>query len=269
MLERRRRARINGCLNELRNFILEATKQDSVQASKLEKADILEMTVQYLRLLLRQQCTMSSRANVTDVSRFRAGFTECANEISMFVSNSATVNPAIRSRLLTHLSKCLNQLDCVNTTVATAAASTARVPPPAGVPQYPRPQHIPPPPPNYLTETSMAPPSPPNSLPSTPSFPISPHVNAFPNSVPDGAAQEPQPHHHPHQQQHNWSESEKMDGQRTFYGPYSAPTSCSSYVKSSLRPAAECHAPTLLGPNRAMLITVMDTQQQSSVWRPW
>ncbi|GAB6023693.1 oxysterol-binding protein hes1 [Chamberlinius hualienensis] len=114
LLERRRRARINGCLNELRNFILEATKQENSQASKLEKADILEMTVHYLKMLLRQQCVASSRTNVMELGRFRAGYTECANEVSACVSVMSNVNPAIRGRLLTHLSKCLNQLDSMN-----------------------------------------------------------------------------------------------------------------------------------------------------------
>ncbi len=49
-MEKRRRARINDCLNELKQLLIEA---NPAQRNKLEKADILEMTVQYLRQLQR------------------------------------------------------------------------------------------------------------------------------------------------------------------------------------------------------------------------
>ena len=45
IMEKRRRARINNCLNELKTLILDATKKDPARHSKLEKADILEKTV--------------------------------------------------------------------------------------------------------------------------------------------------------------------------------------------------------------------------------
>ncbi|KAL1463089.1 hypothetical protein WDU94_014878 [Cyamophila willieti] len=52
-MEKKRRARINQSLEELKQLILNANKEDinSIRASKLEKADILEMTVSHLHNL--------------------------------------------------------------------------------------------------------------------------------------------------------------------------------------------------------------------------
>uniref|UniRef100_A0A8D9AWX0 Transcription factor HES-1 n=2 Tax=Cacopsylla melanoneura TaxID=428564 RepID=A0A8D9AWX0_9HEMI len=52
-MEKKRRARINQSLEELKQLILDANKEDinSIRASKLEKADILEMTVSHLHNL--------------------------------------------------------------------------------------------------------------------------------------------------------------------------------------------------------------------------
>ncbi|XP_024149695.1 transcription factor HES-2 [Oryzias melastigma] len=49
LMEKRRRARINDSLNHLKNLILPLTGKDKTRYSKLEKADILDMTVRFLR----------------------------------------------------------------------------------------------------------------------------------------------------------------------------------------------------------------------------
>ncbi|KAM3872414.1 transcription factor HES-2-like [Diretmus argenteus] len=48
LMEKRRRARINDSLNHLKSLILPLTGRDKTRYSKLEKADILEMTVRFL-----------------------------------------------------------------------------------------------------------------------------------------------------------------------------------------------------------------------------
>lgn len=70
-IEKNRRARINNCLEQLKTFILESSAESS-RHSKLEKADILEMTVQYLQTLRaytlinnQQQQTISNSPNQT------------------------------------------------------------------------------------------------------------------------------------------------------------------------------------------------------------
>uniref|UniRef100_A0A8D0H2D3 Hes family bHLH transcription factor 2 n=1 Tax=Sphenodon punctatus TaxID=8508 RepID=A0A8D0H2D3_SPHPU len=51
LMEKRRRARINESLNQLKTLILPLIGKDNSRYSKLEKADILEMTVQFLKEL--------------------------------------------------------------------------------------------------------------------------------------------------------------------------------------------------------------------------
>ncbi|XP_067646835.1 protein hairy [Eurosta solidaginis] len=104
IMEKRRRARINNCLNELKTLILDATKKDPARHSKLEKADILEKTVKHLQELQRQQAAMQQVADPKVINKFKAGFADCATEVSRFPG----LDPAIKRRLLQHLSNCIN-----------------------------------------------------------------------------------------------------------------------------------------------------------------
>ncbi|XP_044755265.1 protein hairy [Coccinella septempunctata] len=105
IMEKRRRARINNCLNELKTLILDAMKKDPARHSKLEKADILEMTVKHLQNLQSQQVAMSAATDPAVLNKFRAGFSECVTEVGRF----SGLDPTVRRRLLQHLTNCLNQ----------------------------------------------------------------------------------------------------------------------------------------------------------------
>ncbi|XP_075898181.1 hairy-related 9 isoform X2 [Nelusetta ayraudi] len=113
IMEKRRRARINESLGQLKTLILDALKKDSSRHSKLEKADILEMTVKHLRNLQRVQMSALS-ADASVLSKYRAGFNECMNEVTRFLSTSEGVNTEVRSRLLSHLSGCMGQMMSMN-----------------------------------------------------------------------------------------------------------------------------------------------------------
>ncbi|CAB3261319.1 unnamed protein product [Arctia plantaginis] len=95
IMEKRRRARINNCLNELKALILDAMKKDPARHSKLEKADILEMTVKHLEGL------RSEGGGSPD--RFRAGYRHCVSEVSKFQG----IEPSLRKRLVRHLEGCV------------------------------------------------------------------------------------------------------------------------------------------------------------------
>ncbi|KPP64142.1 transcription factor HES-4-like [Scleropages formosus] len=110
IMEKRRRARINESLGQLKTLILDALKKDSSRHSKLEKADILEMTVKHLRNLQRVQMTGALASDTAVLSKYRAGFNECMNEVTRFLSTCEGVNAEVRSRLLGHLSACMGQM---------------------------------------------------------------------------------------------------------------------------------------------------------------
>lgn len=105
-MEKRRRARINNCLNELKGILLEAMRKDPARHSKLEKADILELTVSHLKALHRHH----NNNNSDGVTRFREGFAECAAEVGRFLASpkSEGIDPQTSGRLLAHLADCIN-----------------------------------------------------------------------------------------------------------------------------------------------------------------
>ncbi|KAG8179464.1 hypothetical protein JTE90_021028 [Oedothorax gibbosus] len=108
IMEKRRRARINNSLSELKNLILDALKKDNARHSKLEKADILEMTVKHLQNLQMQQ---QMAPEPSQMAKFRSGFAECANEVTRFMSRVEGVDHAVRQRLLNHLANCLTGMN--------------------------------------------------------------------------------------------------------------------------------------------------------------
>ncbi|XP_044272823.1 enhancer of split mgamma protein-like [Tribolium madens] len=112
MLERKRRARINRCLDELKELMVTALQSEGENVSKLEKADILELTVRHLHKLRRQQ--RLSANPVVDADRFRAGYTHCANEVSRCLASIPHVDVQLGTKLMTHLGHRLNEMDKVS-----------------------------------------------------------------------------------------------------------------------------------------------------------
>uniref|UniRef100_A0A669BX69 Hes family bHLH transcription factor 1 n=1 Tax=Oreochromis niloticus TaxID=8128 RepID=A0A669BX69_ORENI len=114
IMEKRRRARINESLGQLKTLILDALKKDSSRHSKLEKADILEMTVKHLRNLQRLQMTAAANTDPFVLGKYRAGFSECVGEVTRFLSTCEGVNTEVRTRLLSHLAACVTQINAMN-----------------------------------------------------------------------------------------------------------------------------------------------------------
>ncbi|XP_023014447.1 enhancer of split mbeta protein [Leptinotarsa decemlineata] len=112
MLERKRRARINRCLDELKDLMVSALATDGDNVSKLEKADILELTVSHLQKLKRQQ--RLSVNPVVEADRFRAGFTTCAKEVSKCLASTPGVDVHLGTKLMTHLGHSLKGMDRVS-----------------------------------------------------------------------------------------------------------------------------------------------------------
>ena len=106
LLERKRRARINKCLDDMKDIMVEAFHTEGESITKLEKADVLELTVRHLQKLRRQQMLQTNPA--IDVDRYRAGFTACANEVSRFLSTVPGVSLQFGTGLMSHLGSRIN-----------------------------------------------------------------------------------------------------------------------------------------------------------------
>merc|ERR1712113_622925 len=108
LIERKRRARINNCLDELKDLMVYALQSDGESISKLEKADVLELTVKHLRKLKRQQMLAVNPG--LELDRYRAGYTTCATEVSRCLASTG-VDISIGSRLMSHLGHKLNTIE--------------------------------------------------------------------------------------------------------------------------------------------------------------
>ncbi|XP_013145110.1 PREDICTED: protein deadpan-like [Papilio polytes] len=111
IMEKKRRARINHCLNELKELLTDSMDKDPARHSKLEKADILELTVKHLQRLQRQQLAAAIAADPAVLHRFKSGFGDCALEVRRYLSRLASVPTGLRYRLGDHLNSCLSGIE--------------------------------------------------------------------------------------------------------------------------------------------------------------
>ena len=152
LLERKRRARINKCLDDLKDIMVNTLQAEGESITKLEKADVLELTVKHLRKL-KHQNALGLTPQATYAGRFRAGYSQCAQEVSKFMSSKSSkgIEPVTSARLLGHLANCLHTIEAMPPSVISMATS-----PPMASPQ---PMASPP-------AHQMAPPPPPQRVPS-------------------------------------------------------------------------------------------------------
>uniref|UniRef100_A0A3Q3SMR6 Hairy-related 3 n=1 Tax=Mastacembelus armatus TaxID=205130 RepID=A0A3Q3SMR6_9TELE len=78
LMEKKRRARINKCLDQLKS-LLESYYSSNIRKRKLEKADILELTVKHLRNLQKTQ------SSAPDFSDYQFGFRGCLANVNQYL----------------------------------------------------------------------------------------------------------------------------------------------------------------------------------------
>ncbi|OQV22523.1 hypothetical protein BV898_03697 [Hypsibius exemplaris] len=111
-MERRRRQRINQSLSELKSLLLDSMRRSDKtrQNSKLEKADILELTVRHLQTLHHQQRNNPPTVAATNVDQYRAGFGACITTTWKFLSQQrrdGRVSDMLLNQLVRHLEECV------------------------------------------------------------------------------------------------------------------------------------------------------------------
>lgn len=109
LVEKKRRARINESLQELRVLL-----SDVEAPSKMENAEVLEMTVKRVETILQNRAKEAENVNREASERFAAGYIQCMHEVHTFVSNCPGIDATIAADLLNHLLECmpLNDEDC-------------------------------------------------------------------------------------------------------------------------------------------------------------
>nr|CAH7723286.1 unnamed protein product [Callosobruchus chinensis] len=108
LMEKRRRARINQSLAALKTLILDSAKADNTKHSKLEKADILELTVRHFQ--------RHRSLDVKGVNQYKAGYADCVREVQRYLDTPdaqtmTVLDVGVRQRLLRHLENCVAEVD--------------------------------------------------------------------------------------------------------------------------------------------------------------
>ncbi|KAM6946861.1 transcription factor HES-5-like [Lycodopsis pacificus] len=95
-VEKMRRDRINGCIEQLK-VLLEEEFHERDPNAKLEKADVLEMTVGFLKRQLR----LRPRVSVDHVAAHGDGYSRCWEETLHFLSTGSPeeATPPLRLRI--------------------------------------------------------------------------------------------------------------------------------------------------------------------------
>ncbi|XP_067268614.1 hairy-related 3 [Pseudorasbora parva] len=119
LMEKKRRARINKCLNQLKS-LLESVCSNNIRKRKLEKADILELTVKHLRHL--QNSERGIQTTVCDSAEYHTGYRSCLTSVSRFLLASDTDRDS-RFTMLTNLTS-----DSHHTRVPDFTAESDRAP---------------------------------------------------------------------------------------------------------------------------------------------
>jgi hypothetical protein len=114
LLERKRRARINACLDELKDLMMFALEQESREEGggvvRLEKTDVLELTVRYMRKL-KAAGALCVTPGATYAQKFRYGYATCAAETRKFIAAPGSgFEPKESGVIIGHLSERVDQL---------------------------------------------------------------------------------------------------------------------------------------------------------------
>ena len=127
---------MNKCLDEMKDLMVHSLQSEGESITKLEKADVLELTVKHLRKLKRQNA-LGLTPQATYAGRFKAGYAHCAQEVSNFMSHNRHIDVHVSTRLLSHLSSCIQALEVIppsampptTATIPTASASQTLISP--------------------------------------------------------------------------------------------------------------------------------------------
>ncbi|XP_048860564.1 hairy/enhancer-of-split related with YRPW motif protein 2 isoform X2 [Brienomyrus brachyistius] len=120
IIEKRRRDRINNSLSELRRLVPTAFEKQG--SAKLEKAEILQMTVDHLKMLQATGGKGYFDVHALAMDFMSIGFRECLTEVARYLSSVEGLDTSdpLRMRLVSHLSTCATQREAAAMTSSMA-----------------------------------------------------------------------------------------------------------------------------------------------------
>ncbi|XP_069073165.1 transcription factor HES-7.1-A-like isoform X2 [Pleurodeles waltl] len=105
MVEKRRRERINSSLESLRVLLLEKRPNEKLKNPKVEKADILETAVQFIKAQ-----NQSLEPPPDEWQNYQAGYHDCFQRAVFFVNENQDLAPDRKTFLGGYFASWLNQL---------------------------------------------------------------------------------------------------------------------------------------------------------------
>ncbi|XP_053115341.1 transcription factor HES-7.1-A-like isoform X2 [Hemicordylus capensis] len=133
LMEKRRRDRMNQSLDRLRVLLFEATQDERLKNPKVEKAEILQKTVQFLKT---QPLSETKHKEDALLQRYHSGYRECLTQATHFLRASPGICTGKKAYLMEHICHCMEKI------AASPRAELHRPPPPppAANPSYELPQ---------------------------------------------------------------------------------------------------------------------------------
>ncbi|KAK6177536.1 hypothetical protein SNE40_015619 [Patella caerulea] len=103
LAEKKRRNRINECLNQIKNLLCEdsVSYQTDLDANKMEKSEILESAVEFIK----KKKYSSPSCPREDQSTYQQGFTRCFQEMTSFLGGVTEVSDNVKYALIQHVSR--------------------------------------------------------------------------------------------------------------------------------------------------------------------
>ncbi|XP_006627559.2 hairy-related 8a isoform X1 [Lepisosteus oculatus] len=142
LIEKRRRERINSSLEQLKGIMVDAYNLDQ---SKLEKADVLEITVQHMEGLQRRQASGGGKPGFESRQRYSSGYIQCMHEVHNLLLSCPGMDKNVGARLLNHLLKSLPRItgEAGSPAACGGGAHHAPILAPSSPVYEPRPAHLP------------------------------------------------------------------------------------------------------------------------------
>ncbi|XP_061400362.1 enhancer of split m5 protein-like [Musca vetustissima] len=114
-LERERRARINKCLDTLKELVAEFQGNDSIL--QMDKAEMLETAVKFIKTQVRKPKVTATP--IAPMDSFRHGYMNAVNEVSRVMAATPGMNVQLGKAVMIHLGCEYNLLSEIPTAVQT------------------------------------------------------------------------------------------------------------------------------------------------------
>ncbi|KAH0626122.1 hypothetical protein JD844_000903, partial [Phrynosoma platyrhinos] len=107
LMEKRRRDRMNQSLDRLRVLLFEATQDERLKNPKVEKAEILQKTVQFLKT---QPLSETKHKEDAFLQRYHSGYRECLTQATHFLRGSSGICQGKKAYLMEHICHCMEKI---------------------------------------------------------------------------------------------------------------------------------------------------------------